>query len=177
MPSFMEETCHQPFLKMKTANKTGSHPAPRGFFLIIALFYLQIIISFLIFSGRLLISDLRQGRSFSRRQVAFYAAEAGAARAEFLFKHDPTWQPTDPPYSGSAGGLISWLVKNSGQGGSLGLTEPFGPGGYKIVREQDKDHFYALGFHGSGPSPGPPCILKITFSNAGMFQKIKLEEI
>lgn len=149
----------------------------KGFILIFMLFFTAATLSSLIFVSTILIKDYQNFTSFEGRQKSFYLAVAGATRAEFYFKYDPPWQPTDEPFSGKNENLIPWLVKDAGASGSIGKKEFLKEGGYKIIWEKDKNYFYVAGFLGASALESSLTILKIAFDNQSGFKKIKQEEI
>lgn len=148
-----------------------------GFILIASVLFLTLILSLLIATSQLTINIFKNLAAFEKRQKAYYLAQAGVAQTEYLFKYEPLWQPTDPPFSGPADNLAAWLVKDAAAGGTYGRRESLHEGSFKIIWEQAKNYFYVLGFLGPAPAESALAILKIYFERTAGFQIIKQEEI
>jgi hypothetical protein len=136
-----------------------------GVALITVICVAALVLSFLIYAGRLFVSDLRMVKLMTDEAKVYYLAEAGLQKAKWKLDHEPSWQPTDPKYTGPSSGLKAWLIKPKTVGGTEGLVETLGEGGYKIIRPQAGAAIYSVGYLGPDPSVGRAlCVLKLEAS-------------
>ncbi len=80
----------------------------------------------------------------------FYLAEAGVEKAKLEISKDPDWH-TDWPHLPEDD--LTWIIKDA-----QGLILPLGGGYFKIVKEQGKPRFYAVGIFGKALS-----VIKINY--------------
>ena len=108
---------------------------------------LAVILAKIVYNGYASTSFLVQ------REQAFWLAEAGLEAGKVELSHNLSWYTDRPHYPEDD---LSWLKSEAvGERGGLG------GGFYKVVRERDKDRFYAIGFKGQAA-----VILKVKFAAA-----------
>jgi len=86
-------------------------------------------------------------RSRSMEVRMFYLAESGLEHGKMLAAGDNAWHTDTSPATDNKSRLLT---------SSLGETYLFGHGGYKIIREKNKNRIYSVGFIGNDilKSPG-----------------------
>jgi len=111
-----------------------------GFSLIAVILCISILMIIASSIAKICILSTISARERLNRDKVFYLSESGIETAKTLINQNPSWV-TDIPHTDYD---KQWLLSYA-----TGQIYYFGDGGFKIIKEQNKQSVYSIGFLGS----------------------------
>ncbi|MCX5749616.1 MAG: hypothetical protein NTZ10_05180 [Candidatus Saganbacteria bacterium] len=112
----------------------------KGYILPVSIFMIFLLLSVGVSAAGLLVTANNIKSDFLRGTKVFYLSEAGIETAKSRIASSEGWA-TDEPHAEND---KKWLLASS-----KGEISLFGEGGFKIVKEKNKNVIYSVGFIGS----------------------------
>jgi len=134
----------------------------RGSALLLAIMMVSVLLTLAVILSKIVYNGYATSVYLLRREQAFWLAEAGLEAGKVELNRNPGWYTDLPRYPEND---TRWIKLEA-----IGLRQNLGEGSYKLVREKDRDRFYAAGFKGKAV-----VVLKIKFAQP--FKILSWEEL
>jgi hypothetical protein len=134
-----------------------------GAALLLTIFIIAALLTTAAFCAKLVYNSYVSAQAVLLREQAICLAEAGLQKAKVNLVNNPGWFTDLPFYPEDS---AEWLIKDA-----AGEKILLGDGSFKIIREQNKDRVYSVGYKGSAV-----VLLKLKFSNPP-FASLAWEEL